>query len=49
MKVFGWICTIVGALSFGGAVLYGDSVFGPTFLLALGLFLLYKVRERKEK
>lgn len=31
MKVFGWICTIIGSLAFIGAAIYGHSVFGPVF------------------
>ena len=33
MKVFGWICTIIGSLAFIGAAIYGHSVFGPVFFL----------------
>lgn len=42
MKVFGWICLVVGVLAFIGAATHGHSVFGPTFWIALGLVLLLK-------
>lgn len=42
MKIFGWICTIIGVLAFMGAAIYGNSVFGPVFWVAVGLFLLLK-------
>lgn len=37
MKGFGWFCIILGSLSFLGAAISGNSVFGPTFWLALGI------------
>ena len=39
MKTFGWICIVLGALSFIGAASAGHSVFGPVFWLALGIAL----------
>lgn len=52
MKIAGWICLVIGVLSFFGAVLNGNSVFGPLFWIGLGAFLLYRVnnkeRERKK-
>ena len=44
MKVFGW-CTIIGALAFIGAAIYGHSVFGPVFWIALGIVLLLKSKK----
>lgn len=41
MKTFGWICIVLGALSFIGAASAGHSVFGPVFWLALGISLVY--------
>lgn len=49
MKVGGWICLVIGLLSFLGAATKGDSVFGPCFFIALGAFLLYRVNNRKSK
>lgn len=46
MKIFGWICTIVGVLSFIGAAIYGNSVFGPVFWIALGIVLLLKSKNK---
>ena len=52
MKTFGWICVVLGALSFIGASSAGHSAFGPVFWLALGLALVYfgnkKEEEKKE-
>ena len=45
MKVFGWICTIIGSLAFIGAAIYGHSVFGPFFWIALGIVLLLKSKK----
>lgn len=49
MKKFGWFCVITGCASFLGAAIYGDSVFGPAFWLALGLFLLHRARAKENK
>lgn len=46
MKVFGWICLIIGALAFIGAAIYGHSVFGPAFWIALGIVLLLKSKKK---
>ena len=46
MKVFGWICTIIGSLAFIGAAIYGHSVFGPVFWIALGIVLLLKSKKK---
>ena len=46
MKVFGWICTIIGSLTFIGAAIYGHSVFGPVFWIALGIVLLLKSKKK---
>lgn len=48
MKIAGWICLVLGGLSFIGAASQGDSVFGPCFWIALGAFLLYKVYNKDE-
>ena len=53
MKTFGWICIVLGGLSFIGAASAGHSVFGPVFWLALGIALVYfgnqKEEEKKKK
>ena len=53
MKTFGWICIVLGALSFIGAASAGHNVFGPVFWLALGIALVYfgnqKEEEKKKK
>ena len=46
MKVFGWICTIIGSLAFIGAAIHGRSVFGPVFWIALGIVLLLKSKKK---
>lgn len=48
MKGFGWFCIILGSLSFLGAAISGYSVFGPTFWLAFGIYLVYRAKKRKE-
>lgn len=47
MKTTGWIFLIFGILSFLGACSKGDSVFGPLFWVALGIFLLYRANRKK--
>lgn len=46
MKVFGWICTIIGSLAFIGAAIHRHSVFGPVFWIALGIVLLLKFKKK---
>lgn len=48
MKIAGWICMILGALTLIGSVSAGHNPTGPTFWLALGIFLLYKANNREE-
>ena len=45
MKITGWVILVLGILSFTGAALASHSVFGPTFFIALGAFLIYKSEE----
>lgn len=49
MKGFGWFCVILGSASFLGAAINGNSVFGPAFWLALGIYLVHRAKIRKEK
>ena len=46
MKITGWIILVLGILSFTGAALASHSVFGPTFFIALGAFLIHKSGEK---
>lgn len=48
MKIAGWICAILGGLSFLGGLLNG-SVLGPCFFLGLGIFLLHKANQNKQE
>ena len=49
MKTFGWICVVLGVLSFIGAASAGYSVFGPVFWLALGIALVYFGNQKEEE
>lgn len=49
MRIVGWICSVIGGLSFIGALSAGHSVFGPLFWLALGIVLLYFSNEKEQK
>lgn len=49
MKTFGWICIVIGGLSFIGAASAGHSVFGPLFWLALGIALVYLANQKEEE
>lgn len=50
MKIAGWICAIIGVISFIGALSQGDRVIGPCFRFALGIMFLYFAEgtERRE-
>lgn len=49
MKTFGWIFIVIGALSFLGAFLKGNSVMGPVFWLGLGIYLVHRSAQKKEE
>lgn len=49
MKTFGWICIVLGGMSFIGAASAGHSVFGPVFWLALGIALVYFGNQKEEE
>lgn len=49
MKTFGWICVVLGGLSFIGAASAGHNVFGPVFWLALGIALVYLGNQKEEE
>lgn len=49
MKIAGWICTILGALALIGSVSAGHNPIGPTFWLALGIFLLYRANSHEDE
>lgn len=48
MKTTGWILLCFGILSFFGAAIAGHNVFGPSFWIAVGALLIYKVKEKQE-
>lgn len=48
MKTTGKVFFIIGILAFLGAVLGGNSVFGPCFFIALGAFLMHRANEKEE-
>lgn len=48
MKTTGKVFLILGILSFFGAALGGNSVFGPCFFIALGAFLIHRANEKEE-
>lgn len=49
MKTTGWICLVLGILSFIGAALKEDGLLGPTFVIALGAFLLYRATHKEQE
>lgn len=49
MKTAGWICTILGALALIGSISAGHNPTGPTFWLALGIFLLYRANSHENE
>ncbi len=46
MKTTGWILALIGVLTFIGASSHGHSVFGPCFWGTLGIFLIYKAKNK---
>lgn len=49
MKIAGWVCLVIGVVSFLGAASAGDGLLGPTFFVALGVFFLYMASNREEQ
>lgn len=49
MKIAGWIILTLGVLSFLGSLLGGSNPMGPTFWIALGIFLLYRANQKKKE
>lgn len=49
MKIAGWIILILGCVSFLGCLLGGSNLMGPTFWIALGIFLLYRANQKKKE
>lgn len=49
MKTAGWICLFIGIVSFLGASLKGNSVFGPSFWIAMGVLFLYRGKKKDQK
>lgn len=49
MKTISWIFLVIGGLSFLGAALKGDSVFGPLFWIGLGAFLLHRANNKEKE
>lgn len=49
MKVFGWICVVIGGIALLGAISSGHSAFGPLFWLGLGITLLYFTNNKEKE
>lgn len=49
MKIAGWIILVLGSLSFLGCILGGSNPMGPTFWIALGIFLLHRANQKKKE
>lgn len=49
MKVFGWICIVIGGLAFLGAALKEDNIMGPSFWLGLGIYLVHRANQKKQE
>ena len=49
MKIAGWFCTILGAVSLLGAIVASHNPSGPTFWLSLVIFLLYNANKNDNK
>lgn len=49
MKKAGWILLVFGGLSCIGALIAGDSIFGPVTFIAIGLLLINKSNNDKKE
>ncbi len=49
MKTAGWIILVIGILSLIGSIIGGTNPMGPTFWIALGIYLLYRANQRKKE
>lgn len=49
MKITGWIILVFGLLSLLGCIIGGSNPMGPTFWIALGIFLLYRANQKKKE
>lgn len=49
MKTAGWICVVLGILSMIGAASKGDGLIGPTFVMGLGVFFLYRASHKEQE
>ncbi len=49
MKIAGWILIVFGLLSFLGASLKGNGLIGPITFIGLGIFLLYRARNKENE
>ncbi len=47
MKTAGYVILILGCISLLGTLLGGSGSLGPLFWIALGIFLLYRAKEKK--
>lgn len=49
MKKAGWTILVLASLSFLGCVGAGRNPFGPTFWMAIGIFLIYRANRKKQE
>lgn len=49
MKKTGIVLTVLSFFSFVGNINSGTGLFGPTLMLAIGIFLIYRANEKKEE
>ena len=48
MKTAGIVIVIIGILSFLGAALYGDSIVGPLFWIAVGAAFIHFAKQKEK-
>lgn len=48
MKTTAWILVVLGVLSLLVEASKGDSVTGPSFIIALGFFFFYRAHEKED-
>lgn len=49
MKIAGWIILVLGSISLLGCITGGSSPMGPTFWIALGIFLLHRANQKEKE
>ena len=42
LKIWGWVCILIGVISFISIIMRGNPNLGPSVWVAIGVYLLYR-------